>query len=181
MPPEGLAGVTAGATQLVLYSNLTFALAAGAIAASAMERRVATTAAVCLVAGFVAGLATPPLQYMLWMMPALLGTAGAVGAVLVATARMPRPLAEGLALVLGWAMGIATAPEHGSTGAVIASIAGTLGGALLGMGLLAALLALVQRLLGAMIGAIARRVLGAWTLAIAMMMLALYAAPAFKG
>lgn len=174
---EGLAGLVEGAAQLVLYPNLTFALVVGALGASAMRRSVLPTSAAALVLGCLAGCATPPFPAILWLIPALLGTVGGIGAALVASARMPRPIAELLALALGWGTGLATVPTHGSALAVTVSLLGSIGGALIGVGLLAAALAAGRGLLGDRIGAIALRVVGAWVVAIAVLMLALHLAP----
>ena len=173
----GIAGLVDGATQIVLYPNLAFALVVAAVATSAMRRGVALSAAVALVLGCVAGTLTPPLPALLWLMPALLGTAGAIAVILIGTARMPRPLAEGLALVMGWATGLATVPTHGGPAAMVASVTGTIGAAVLAIGLLAGLLAVLRRLLAPRVGDLALRVIGAWILAITIMMLALAFAP----
>ena len=60
---------------------------------------------------------------------------------------------------------------------MVASVTGTIGAAVLAIGLLAGLLAVLRRLLAPRVGDLALRVIGAWILAITIMMLALAFAP----
>lgn len=167
-----------GGAELVFTLPLvTFALAAAGIAAAGLTPRARNLAAATFAAAFTAGTLYAPLSVILWMIPVLLAATMLAGGLTAAAPSIPAPAAALLAVVIGWTCGLSTAPDHGSTSAVAASIGGSLGGAVLGVSALAWLLRGGTRLAGPRIGPVALRVLGAWVAAIAAMMLALHFAP----
>lgn len=173
----GWGGVLEGSRLPFHFPHVAFALAALAVAASVMRPAVRLTAALTFLAGALAAGLTPLLFIVQWLIPVLVLTALACGAVTAAAARAPRPVGELLAGLVGWGVGMATFPDHGTPAAAAATLTGTLGAALAAVGLVAAALALLRRALGGQVGGIAVRVAGAWVCAIAVLVLALTLVP----
>lgn len=156
---------------------VTLALVAASIASASLARRGGTIGALFFTGGFLVGAAYAPLPLVLVMIPLLLASAVLAGTLTAALPTIPTPAAALLAAALGWGCGIATAPDHGSPGAVVASLGGTLAAALCGIVALSLVLRAIVRLVGPPVGPVGLRVLGAWTAAVASMMLALNLAP----